>query len=75
MAIIQLLWDAPSTENGGGEAESYIVYRNSVELMSSVVSTSASDEVSDGTYIYTVSAVNAAGEGPSSNGASVTVPA
>ena len=75
MATIQLLWDAPSTAGGGGAADSYIVYRDGLEIQSSVVSTSASDVVTEGTYVYTVAGVNAAGTGPSSNSASVTVPA
>lgn len=74
MAIINLTWDAPSTANGGGEADTYTVYRDGV-VINTASSTGSTDDVPDGTYIYTVTATNAAGEGPHSNSSSVTVPA
>jgi hypothetical protein len=74
MAIINLTWDAPSTDNGGGEADTYTVYRDGV-VIKTASSTGSTDDVAEGVYIYTVTATNAAGEGPHSNSSSVTVPA
>lgn len=82
---INLTWTAPITSSTQGAPESYNVSRDDTEIASGITPNSDGellfndvglpDAVANApvTYAYTVSATNAAGTGPESTSASITI--
>jgi len=76
---VLLSWSAP-TSDGGGDITGYKIYRGTsqatLSYITSVTGTSFEDTGRrDGvTYVYTVAAVNEAGDGPSDAPVTITVP-
>ncbi len=76
---VLLSWSAP-TSDGGGDITGYKIYRGTsqatLSYITSVTGTSFEDTGRrDGvTYVYTVAAVNEAGDGPSAAPVTITVP-
>lgn len=76
---VLLTWTVP-TFNGGGEITGYKIYRGTSQATLSYITSVTTNSFEDNgrrdgvTYVYTVAAVNEAGDGPSSAPVTITVP-
>jgi len=76
---VLLSWSAP-TSDGGGDVTGYKIYRGTSQATLSYITSVTGNSFEDTgrrdgvTYVYTVAAVNEAGDGPSASPVTITVP-